>query len=54
MDDCDECGDLRVELIVEEAGQHGAGLVGHFSPASARKLRTALASALREMGEPID
>jgi hypothetical protein len=52
MDDCDECGDLRVELIVEETGKHGAGLVGHFSPDSARKLRAALAAALREMGEP--
>jgi hypothetical protein len=52
MDDCDECEDLRVELTVEEAGKHGAGIVGHLSPNSARKLRAALALALREMGEP--
>jgi hypothetical protein len=52
MDDCDECGDVRVELTVEEAGKNGAGLVGHLSPDSARKLRAALALALREMGEP--
>ena len=51
LDDCDECADLRVELTVEEAGKNGAGLVGHFSPDSARRLRAALATALREMGE---
>jgi hypothetical protein len=51
LDDCDECADVRVELTVEEAGKHGAGLVGHFSPDSARRLRAALATALREMGE---
>jgi hypothetical protein len=51
LDDCDECADVRVELTVEEAGKHGAGLVGHFSPESARRLRAALATALREMGE---
>jgi hypothetical protein len=52
FDDCDECGDLRVELTVEEAGKPGAGLVSHLSPATARQLRAALATALREMGEP--
>jgi hypothetical protein len=52
LDDCDECGDLRVELTVEEAGKPGAGLVGHLSPDTARRLRAALATALKEMGEP--
>lgn len=51
LDDCVECDDLRVELTVEEAGKQGAGLVGHLSPDSARRLRAALAVALREMGE---
>jgi hypothetical protein len=51
LDDCEECGDLRVELTVEEAGHPGAGLVGHLAPASARRLRAALATALREIGE---
>lgn len=51
FDDCDECHDLRVELTVEEAGQPGTGLVAHLSPAGTRKLRAALATALREMGE---
>ncbi|MGH9282406.1 MAG: hypothetical protein ACRD0S_05660 [Acidimicrobiales bacterium] len=52
LDDCDECGDPRVELTVEEEGQPGGGLVGHLSPATARRLRAALAAALKEMGEP--
>jgi hypothetical protein len=51
LDDCDECGDLRIELTVEEVGRPGTGLVGHLAPANARKLRAALATALREMGE---
>jgi hypothetical protein len=51
LDDCDECGEPRVELTVEEVGQQGAGLVGHLSPASARKLRAALATGLKEIGE---
>jgi hypothetical protein len=51
MDDCEECGDLRVELTLEEAGNPGAGLVAHLAPATARQLRAALAAALREFGE---
>jgi len=51
LDDCDECGDLRVELTVEEAGRPGTGLVGHLAPDSARRLRAALATALRDLGE---
>jgi len=52
LDDCEECDDPRVELTVEEVGKQGAGLVGHLSPDSARKLRAALSIALKEMGEP--
>jgi hypothetical protein len=52
LDDCEPCDGLRIELTVEEAGHPGAGLVGHFSPASARRLRAALATALKEIGEP--
>jgi hypothetical protein len=51
LDDCDECGDLRVELTVEEAGRPGTGLVGHLSPDTARRLRAALATALRDLGQ---
>ncbi len=54
LDDCEACGGLRVELTVEETGRPGAGLVGHLAPATARKLRAALATALREMGEAPD
>ena len=53
-DDCDACGDIRVELTVEEVGRPGAGMALHLSPASARQLRAALALALREVGEPTD
>lgn len=51
LDDCDECGDLRVELTVEEVGSPGSGLVAHLSVASARQLRSALTTALRDVGE---
>jgi len=54
LDDCDECGDLRVELTLEEAGRPGTGLVGHLAPATARRLRAALATSLREIGEAVD
>ena len=54
LDDCEECDDLRVELTVEEAGRPGTGLVGHLAPATARRLRAALATALRDLGEPVD
>jgi hypothetical protein len=54
MDDCEECNDVRIELTLEEAGSPGAGMVGHFSPATVRQLRAALAAGLRELGEPVD
>ncbi|HEX3539186.1 MAG TPA: hypothetical protein VHT75_01975 [Acidimicrobiales bacterium] len=51
LDDCEACDDLRIELTMEEAGRPGTGLVGHLSAASARRLRAALAIALRDIGE---
>jgi hypothetical protein len=51
MDDCDGCEDLRVELTLEEVGQPGYGQVAHLSLASARKLRAALTTALKELGD---
>lgn len=51
FDDCEECGDLRVELTLEESGRPGAGMVAHLAPPAARRLRAALGAALREMGE---
>ncbi len=54
FDDCEGCNDLRVELTLEEAGQAGRGVVAHLAPATARRLRAALGTALLEMGEPVD
>jgi hypothetical protein len=54
LDDCGECEDPRVELTVEELDKKGTGLVAHLSPATARRMRSALATALREIGEDID
>jgi hypothetical protein len=51
LDDCDGCDDVRVELTVEEVGRPGSGLVAHLAPETARRLRTALTTALREAGE---
>jgi hypothetical protein len=52
-DDCEACGDaaLRVVLTLEEVGRSGYGLVAHLAPDTARRLRVALAAALREIGE---
>jgi len=54
LDDCDACEDLRVELTLEDEGANGTGVVAHLSPASARRVRAALAAALRELGEAVD
>ena len=51
IDDCEGCDDLRVEVSLEAEGERGAGLTAHLSPATARRVRAALASALREVGE---
>lgn len=50
---CDDYDDTepRVVLTVEEVGRAGEGLVGHFGPEQARRLRVALRDALREIGE---
>lgn len=52
-DDCDACGagELRVVLTLEEVGAAGTGLIAHLAPPTARRLRTALAAALKELGE---
>jgi hypothetical protein len=49
-DDYDDA-EPRVVLTVEEVGRPGAGLVFHLAPGHARRLRTALRDALREIGE---
>ncbi len=50
---CDDYDDteVRVQLTVEELGAAGTGLVAHLSPEQARRLRLALRSALKELGE---
>jgi hypothetical protein len=53
-DDCDGCADLRVEITLEEVGRAGTGVVAHLAPVSARQLRAAIASALRDLGEAAD
>jgi hypothetical protein len=50
-DDCLDCEDVRVVLTVEEVGAAGGGLVAHLAPATARRLRTAIRDALKELGE---
>lgn len=51
VDDCEGCDDLRVEVIVEDEGANGTGVTAHLSPTTARRVRAALAAALREVGE---
>ena len=50
---CDDYDDAepRVQMTVERVGDAGNGLVAHLSPTNARRLRTALADALKEIGE---
>jgi len=49
-DDYEDAG-LRVQLTMEEVGAPATGLVAHLDPAQARRLRLALRSALKELGE---
>ena len=53
-DDCDGCDAERVVVTVEEMGRAGAGVVLHLNADTARRLRAALASALREIGQRTD
>jgi hypothetical protein len=45
-------GSPRVSLTLEERGQAARGVVAHLAPETARRLRGAIAAALREIGEP--
>jgi hypothetical protein len=38
-------------LTVEESGRAGLGIIAHLAPDTARRLRAAIAAALREAGE---
>ena len=48
-DDYDDA-EPRIVLTIDEIGHAGEGLVGHFSPDMARRLRKALHDGLREIG----
>jgi hypothetical protein len=51
LDDCEECNDVRVEVVLEEIGHPAGGVTGHLAPATARELRRALGAGLAEIGE---
>jgi hypothetical protein len=44
-------GTPRVSLTLEERGRAGRGIVAQLAPGTARRLRAAIAAALREIGE---
>lgn len=44
-------GEPRVSLTLEERGNAARGIVAYLAPATARRLRGAIAAALREIGE---
>ena len=50
LDDCDPCGDVRVELTLEEVGRPGGGLAAHLAPQTAKRVVAALNLALRDLG----
>lgn len=50
VDDCEECDDLRVELVLERPGGEER-VAAHLDPEGARRLRAALATALATVGE---
>jgi len=49
FDDCEGCEDLRVELVLEVSGTEER-VATHLSPASVKRLRAALTTALRTIG----
>lgn len=53
VDDVEGIDDLRVQLVLEVAGGTER-VAAHLAPATARRLRAALATALTTIGEPID
>lgn len=49
-DDYDDA-EPRIVLTIDEIGHAGEGIIGHFTPNMARRLRKALFDGLREIGE---
>jgi hypothetical protein len=54
VDDCEACDEVRVELTLEDEGANATGVTAHLAADTARRLRAALAAALREVGEKPD
>jgi hypothetical protein len=44
-------GSPRVSVTLEEQGQAARGVVAQLAPETARRMRAAIAAALREIGE---
>jgi hypothetical protein len=44
-------GEPRVSVTLEERGDAARGVVAHLAPETARRMRSAIAAALREIGE---
>lgn len=53
VDDLEGIDDLRIQVVLEVPGTTER-IAAHLAPATARRLRAALATALRTIGEPID
>jgi len=49
--DASDDGEPRVSITLEERDSAAYGLVAQLSPATARRMRAAIAAALREVGE---
>lgn len=49
--DASDDGEPRVSIHLEESGRAGLGLVAHLAPDTARRMRRAIADALKEVGE---
>ena len=49
VDDVEGIDDLRVQVVLEQ--QDGERVAAHLAPTTARRLRTALTTALRTIGE---
>jgi hypothetical protein len=53
VDDVEGIDDLRVQVVLEVAGGKER-VAAHLAPDTARRLRAALATALKTIGEPTD
>jgi len=49
--DASDDGEPRVSLTLEVRGSAGTGISAHLAPDTARRMRAAIAAALREIGE---